>query len=154
MKFHHCPHLLGEDHKPHTESLTSQWEFVHWVTPSVRWAGDSISSQVYQPTLSTMLLVLCGRICKPEPCKEREQADQSSLIGPASDLEDSMPCFHSLACWAGTPDHTHSELRCSQNELFTILTYSPWFAAQRFLGSNVKLIRSLESQLWYLGNSS
>lgn len=137
VKFHHCPHLQGEDHKPHTESLTSQWEFVHWATPSAGGPGDSRSSRVYQPTPPFAVLILpCGRICKPEPCKEREQAAQFSLIGPASDLEDTMPGFHSLAFWAGTPAHMHSELCCSQNGALTILTYNPWFAGFWGLMSN------------------
>lgn len=107
VKFHQPLCLLGEDHKPHAESLTSQWEFVYWGT------GDCRSSQVCQPTPFIMLLMPYGRIRELEPCKEREQAVRSSLLGPASGLDNSRPCFHSLAYWTRTPSHTHSELYCS-----------------------------------------
>ena len=42
-----CPCLLGEDNKPHTESLTSRWEFVHHMTPSGSGAGGSRSSSIH-----------------------------------------------------------------------------------------------------------
>lgn len=51
-----CPCLLGEDNKPHTESLISQWEFVHQITHAGSGAGGSRSFQVCRQILPLAML--------------------------------------------------------------------------------------------------
>ena len=91
-----CLCLLGEDNKPHTESLTSEWEFAHQITPveaglvaakAPRCSGKLFHQQWAQAPSKGMQAALC---------KERDQAAQSPLPGQARGFKDSMASFYSL----------------------------------------------------------